>query len=65
MSTIATASGATIAVSHKMPTHLHNDEVFLIHEREERVRRFRRSLPKRKTPDYMKPGPITIIQMSR
>lgn len=34
-------------------------------EREDRDRKRRAAMPKRKKPDYMKPGPVTIIQLSR
>lgn len=34
-------------------------------EREERVRAWRRTLPRRKKPEHMKPGPISIISFAR
>lgn len=33
--------------------------------REERLKEWRRSLPRKKRPEHEKPGPITIIQLSR
>lgn len=49
--------------AHEFPSYLSHEERAQILEREERVRKFRRSLPrKRKRPDQQA-GPVTWIQL--
>lgn len=64
--TIMTARGGIAAVGtdlcHYSTTAAERAAIL---EREERVRAWRRTLPRRKKPEYMKPGPISIISFTR
>lgn len=59
-----TANGGRAAVGTEMDYHSTTAaERAAILEREERVRAWRRTLPRRKRPDHEKPGPVTWIAL--
>lgn len=63
---IRTANGGRAAcgleLDHENTTRA---ERLAILEREARLKEWRRSLPRKKKPESMRPGPVTIIQLQR
>lgn len=61
---ISTLNGGRAAVGQELCIHsTTREERNAIVEREQRLKEWRRSLPKRKRPVHELPGPVTIIDM--
>lgn len=63
---IRTANNGFVAVGTELCWHSTTAaERAAILDREERVRAWRKTLPRRKKPEHTKPGPISIISFAR
>lgn len=63
---IRTANGGHVAVGTELCLKSTTAaERAAILDREERVRAWRKTLPRRKKPEHTKPGPISIISFAR
>lgn len=61
---IATANGGRAAVGTELCTRsTTKEERAYILDREAKAKAYRKSLPRRRTPEHEKPGPITWIQL--
>ncbi|MNJ09302.1 hypothetical protein D3C77_34450 [compost metagenome] len=61
---IRTGNGGIASVGNELCLHnTTREERAAILEREQRIKEWRRSLPRKRKPEHEKPGPITWVQL--